>query len=107
MTDQERVQELLTRSRLPDPCTLVFSVPKEAPPSVNEEGRTWSVEQWIYLARRQGHTATRADSRTGHGIPTWCGDIDITGHRRPVSYFREIVFGLRTKPAVSEVQDAK
>ena len=47
MTDQERVQELLTRSRLPDPCTLVFSVPKEAPPSVNEEGRTWSVEQWI------------------------------------------------------------
>jgi beta-galactosidase len=28
----------------------------------------------------------------------WCGDIDITGHRRPQSYFREIVFGLRTDP---------
>lgn len=27
-----------------------------------------------------------------------CGDIDITGHRRPVSYYREIVFGLRTQP---------
>jgi beta-galactosidase len=27
-----------------------------------------------------------------------CGDIDITGHRRPASYYREIVFGLRTKP---------
>ncbi|MFE5409026.1 glycoside hydrolase family 2 TIM barrel-domain containing protein [Microbacterium sp. NPDC056569] len=27
-----------------------------------------------------------------------CGDIDITGFRRPVSYYREIVFGLRTEP---------
>jgi hypothetical protein len=84
MTDQERVQELLNRSRLPDPCTLVFSVPIEAPSPVDDEGWTWTVEQWIYLAHRQGHTA----SRTGHGIPTWCGDIDIDGltyqvHRRP------------------------
>ena len=28
----------------------------------------------------------------------WCGDIDITGHRRPQSYYREIIFGLRTDP---------
>jgi beta-galactosidase len=28
----------------------------------------------------------------------WCGDIDITGHRRPQSYYREIVFGLRADP---------
>ncbi|WP_019611287.1 glycoside hydrolase family 2 TIM barrel-domain containing protein [Nocardiopsis sp. CNS-639] len=27
-----------------------------------------------------------------------CGDLDITGHRRPASYYREIVFGLRTAP---------
>jgi beta-galactosidase len=27
-----------------------------------------------------------------------CGDIDITGHRRPASYYREIVFGLRAEP---------
>ncbi|MGW1760118.1 glycoside hydrolase family 2 TIM barrel-domain containing protein [Streptomyces mirabilis] len=26
------------------------------------------------------------------------GDLDITGHRRPASYYREIVFGLRTRP---------
>ncbi len=26
------------------------------------------------------------------------GDIDITAHRRPVSYYREIVFGLRSDP---------
>jgi beta-galactosidase len=28
----------------------------------------------------------------------FCGDIDITGFRRPASYFREIVFGLRADP---------
>lgn len=27
-----------------------------------------------------------------------CGDLDITGHRRPVSYYREIVFRLRSEP---------
>lgn len=31
----------------------------------------------------------------------WCGDIDITGLRRPASYFREIVYGLRTAPYIA------
>ncbi len=31
----------------------------------------------------------------------YCGDIDITGFRRPVSYFREIVFGLRREPYIA------
>jgi beta-galactosidase len=31
----------------------------------------------------------------------WCGDIDITGHRRPQSFYREIVFGLRSDPYVA------
>jgi beta-galactosidase len=30
-----------------------------------------------------------------------CGDIDITGHRRPASYYREIVFGLRAQPFIA------
>ena len=30
----------------------------------------------------------------------WCGDIDVTGVRLPVSYYREIVFGLRTEPYI-------
>lgn len=34
----------------------------------------------------------------------YCGDIDITGFRRPASYFREIVFGLRQDPYIT-VQD--
>lgn len=31
----------------------------------------------------------------------FCGDIDITGFRRPASYFREIVFGLRNTPYIT------
>jgi beta-galactosidase len=31
----------------------------------------------------------------------WCGDLDITGLRRPQSYYREIVFGLRMDPYVA------
>lgn len=31
----------------------------------------------------------------------YCGDIDITGFRRPASYFREIVFGLRSQPYIT------
>jgi len=34
-------------------------------------------------------------------LTAWCGDIDITGHRRPQSYYREIVFGLRSDPYVA------
>ena len=31
----------------------------------------------------------------------WCGDIDITGCRRPASYYRETVFGLRHEPYIA------
>jgi beta-galactosidase len=34
-------------------------------------------------------------------LTAWCGDIDITGWRRPVSYYREIVFGLRSEPYIA------
>ena len=34
----------------------------------------------------------------------YVGDIDITGYRRPMSYYREIVFGLRKNPYIA-VQD--
>jgi beta-galactosidase len=36
----------------------------------------------------------------------WCGDIDITGRRRPQSYFREVVFGLRLDPYITVVRPA-
>ena len=31
----------------------------------------------------------------------YAGDIDLIGHRRPVSFFREIVFGLRKDPYIA------
>lgn len=31
----------------------------------------------------------------------YCGDIDITGVRRPASYYREIVFGMRKEPYIT------
>ncbi|WP_435607443.1 glycoside hydrolase family 2 TIM barrel-domain containing protein [Streptomyces ardesiacus] len=34
-------------------------------------------------------------------LTAWCGDHDITGYRRPQSYYREIVFGLRTEPYIA------
>jgi len=34
-------------------------------------------------------------------LAAWCGDIDITGVRRPQSYYREIVFGLRSAPYIA------
>lgn len=43
----------------------------------------------------------------GAGFPcqlAYPGDLDITGYRRPASYFREVVFGLRKDPYIA-VQD--
>jgi beta-galactosidase len=34
-------------------------------------------------------------------LTAWCGDLDITGHRRPASYYREIVYGLRPTPYIA------
>lgn len=40
-----------------------------------------------------------------YGMYPWyisgCGDIDITGFRKPVSYWREIVWGLRSEPYIA------
>jgi beta-galactosidase len=34
-------------------------------------------------------------------LTAWCGDLDITGCRRPQSYYRETVFGLRRAPYIA------
>jgi beta-galactosidase len=65
---------------------------------------TWT--GWDYLGEVGiGGTAYAEDPDAKPGLErefpwltAWCGDIDITGHRRPVSYYREIVFGLRREP---------
>lgn len=55
-------------------------------------------ETGIGLVRYAGEGETTSFSGGGSGLTAWCGDIDITGHRRPASYYRETVFGLRTTP---------
>lgn len=34
-------------------------------------------------------------------LTAYCGDIDLIGERRPQSYYREIVFGLRRRPYIA------
>ncbi|MNO14202.1 Beta-galactosidase [compost metagenome] len=34
-------------------------------------------------------------------LTAWVGDLDILGNRRPISYYREIVFGLRKEPYIA------
>jgi hypothetical protein len=69
---------------------------------------TWT--GWDYLGEagigRVDYTDEPGYEPTGTAGPyphllAGCGDIDITGHRRPVSYYREIVFGLRSEPYVT------
>lgn len=46
----------------------------------------------------------------GAGFPcqlAYSGDIDITGFRRPASYYREIVFGLRKNPYIAVQNPAR
>jgi beta-galactosidase len=66
---------------------------------------TWT--GWDYLGEAGvGRAQYAADEPGGFmgGYP-WltahCGDFDITGHRRPVSYWREIVWGRRAAPYVA------
>ncbi|MER6327315.1 glycoside hydrolase family 2 TIM barrel-domain containing protein [Streptomyces coelicoflavus] len=65
---------------------------------------TWT--GWDYLGevgigRPQYRTpgGVRAPLMAAHPhLTADCGDIDVTGHRRPASYYREIVFGRREDP---------
>lgn len=64
---------------------------------------TWT--GWDYLGEVGIGSVTYVEDGAAPGLErefpwltAWCGDLDITGWRRPVSYYREIVFGLRTDP---------
>lgn len=68
---------------------------------------TWT--GWDYIGEAGvGIPAYRwGEGGFGAGFPAqlaYCGDMDITGFRRPASYYREIVFGLRKEPYIA-VQD--
>jgi beta-galactosidase len=68
---------------------------------------TWT--GWDYLGEAGAGRITYLDSADATptfeaGYPwltAWTGDIDITGRRRPISYYRETVFGLRHEPYIA------
>jgi beta-galactosidase len=65
---------------------------------------TWT--GWDYLGEAGiGKIAYEAGASNMAGeypwISAWCGDLDITGFRRPISYYREIVWGLRKTPYIA------
>lgn len=65
---------------------------------------TWT--GWDYIGEAGVGIPAYAPGEGGFGARfpaqlAYCGDIDITGFRRPMSYLREIVFGLRTKPYIA------
>ena len=69
---------------------------------------TWT--GWDYLGEagigRVDYTDAEGYVPTGTAGPypyllAESGDIDITGHRRTISYYREIVFGLRADPYIA------
>ena len=70
-------------------------------------GFTWT--GWDYLGEvGLGRTDYTDDPNVrGGGDPefpwltAWVGDLDITGFRRPQSYYREIVYGLRKDPYIA------
>lgn len=64
---------------------------------------TWT--GWDYIGEAGVGVCGYAWGEGGFGASfpkqlAYVGDIDITGFRRPASYFREIVFGLRTNPYI-------
>lgn len=68
---------------------------------------TWT--GWDYLgevgigatAYAEDPLAVAALEREYPYLTAWSGDLDITGHRRPASFYREIVFGLRSEPYIA------
>jgi beta-galactosidase len=62
---------------------------------------TWT--GWDYLGEVGTGRHVYPEDEQQHRAPyPWlasvCGDLDLTGHRKPMSYYRETVFGLRSTP---------
>ena len=63
---------------------------------------TWT--GWDYLGEAGGGVPRYAEETVEHTAPaqiSYVGDLDITGYRRPASYYREIVFGFHRDPYIA------
>lgn len=58
-------------------------------------------EAGIGLVKREQPPAEYGVSAPYPSLTAYCGDISISGLRRPMSYYREIVFGLRKDPYIA------
>jgi len=62
---------------------------------------TWT--GWDFLGEVGAGRHVYPEDAQDHRAPyPWlasvCGDLDLTGHRKPISYYREVVYGLRREP---------
>lgn len=92
---------ILGTETLPQDMVRLWKIVKENSHVIGD--MTWT--GWDYLGE-SGIGVFYYDGRTGfsQNWPTrlaYVGDIDITGYRRPVSYYREIVYGLRKAPFIA------
>ena len=89
----------------PDRIADLWRLVREHPHVIGDF--TWT--GWDYLGEAG---IGRVDHPDDEYVPTgisgpypwlagWVGDVDITGRRRPASYYRETVFGLRHRPYIA------
>lgn len=90
----------------PERIDVMWALVEELPHVIGDF--TWT--GWDYLGEagigRVDYTDADGYEPTGTAGPfpyllAECGDIDITGHRRTISYWRETVFGLRAAPYIA------
>ncbi len=65
---------------------------------------TWT--GWDYLGETGLGRVNYVPEQKGSSAPypwltAWCGDVDITGQRRPISHYRERVFGQANTPYIA------
>lgn len=86
---------------LPPDIDLNWKKVKDLPSCIGDY--TWTA--WDYIGEAGIGMVTYQDKLTFQkpypAYLAYCGDLDITGYRRPASYFREIVFGLRKAPYIA------
>lgn len=85
----------------PPKIYLLWPYTEENPACIGDF--TWT--GWDYIGE-SGIGITRYNERKAFGEDypvylAYCGDMDITGYRMPISYYREIVYGLRKPPYFS------
>lgn len=86
---------------LPPDIDLNWAKVKAIPACIGDF--TWTA--WEYIGEA-GVGVVDYDRPTSFMKPypvylAYCSDIDLTGYRRPMSYYREIVFGLRKEPYIA------